>query len=113
MRERLFAQCLYRLGTAWIVWLVLHDALPISDCLSKRVGAREHPLCSSSPRRRGSILGRQVPHDDGFPPPRDRRVDIRERLFVKCLYRLGNAWSVWMVPVLFAECPDCLCKRVV
>src|SRR5690625_1545316 len=57
MRERLFVQCLSRLGNVWSVWMVPMLFRSCPDCLSKRVGAREHPLCSSSPRRRGSIWG--------------------------------------------------------
>src|SRR5690625_7505000 len=56
MRERLFVQCLSRLGNVWSVWMVPMLFRSCPDCLSKRVGAREHPPCSSSPRRRGSIL---------------------------------------------------------
>src|SRR5690625_7536759 len=64
------------------------------------------------PAKAGIHFGRQVPHDDGFPPARECGVERQELLFVQCQYRLGNVWSVWMATVVFAECPECLSKAV-
>src|SRR5690625_7518197 len=101
MRERLFVQCLYCFGNASSVAIV---ALPLPyslAILSKRVGAREHPPCSSSPRRRGSILVAKC------------RMMMDSRLRGNDGWRCGNdcllsACIVWVMSGVFGWCQSWL-----
>src|SRR5690625_7396106 len=86
------------------VWLeCLDGASPV--CVVPRLFEQARWCTRTSPvlvipAKAGIHFGRPVPHGGGFPPPRGWRVGMGGGLFAPCLYRLGNGWSVWMVPGL-------------
>src|SRR5690625_7285922 len=90
------------------VWLeCLDGASPV--CVVPRLFEQARWCTRTSPvlvipAKAGINFGRQVPHEDGFRPPRECRVDMRAGRLLQGLHRGGNGWRVWLMPGLFAEC---------